>query len=285
MKLKLALIPQFQKLRWLRQSNLHHSLFKTSGISWIQHPDLKIYYLGSRFGEFSPWALPQGYLTYDGIKRGLDNFYGEWERKAELEGGIGILFRKFAFLSTISPPNVNGTEVVLHFSNNASFYYPGGALGSYKYAIPSKMYMIRVPLELAITMEEGEIERVITYKRWRYYIVREGSDILGFIRRAIMLEFLWDRLRKLSEWIFDRSSIIAWLCSFVLVIASFAVAMMRAEVSRGLAILYGIGMGIVAPLISAPLALVGFLVIKAERRFVLPSLLWLGFVVLLGIIF
>jgi hypothetical protein len=242
------------------------------------NPYLKIYHF------YGDWEYPSGYLTYNGTRLDLDRFYSDWQTKAEIEGEIGSLFKKFAFLATIPPENVNGTEVIMDFTNNASFYYPGGALGSYKYAIPSKMYMIRTPVNLAITMKEGAVEKIITYKDWRYYIVKEDSDIFGFIRKALFGDKMEDSIRLGSEWLFDNSGSIAGLLSFLVIFASFSIAMLWAGLGKKLSFAGGAALGIIAPILSAPLTLVGFLIWKRQEKVILAGIIWLVFIILLGLL-
>jgi hypothetical protein len=242
------------------------------------NPDLKIYHF------YGDWKYPNGYLTYNGTRLELDRFYSDWQRKAETEGQIGSLFKKFAFLATIPPENVNGTEVIMDFTNNASFYYPGGALGSYKYAIPSKMYIIRTPADLAITMKEGVVEKIITYKDWRYYVVKEGSDIFGFIRKALFGDKIGDSIRLGSGWLFDNSRSIAWLLSFLVIFASFNIAMLWAGLGKKLSFASGAAIGIIAPVLSVPLTLAGFLIWKRQKKVILAGVIWLVFIILLGLL-
>jgi hypothetical protein len=84
--------------------------------------------------------------------------------------------------------------------------------------------------------------------------------------------------------LFDNSRSIAWLLSFLVIFASFSIAMLWAGLGKKLSFASGAALGIIAPVLSVPLTLVGFLIWKRQKKVILAGVIWLVFIILLGLL-
>ncbi|MDP7078702.1 MAG: hypothetical protein QF415_02345 [Candidatus Undinarchaeales archaeon] len=190
-------------------------------------------------------------------------------------------FQTFIVSSLDPPDDVNGTEVIMEFEGSSEFYYPSGAVGSYKYKVPATKYIIRTLRDLAIEMNSSEIVGSVTYNDHRYHIIRLHSDIIGWIRQALFLDKLGDGLRLFYQAVFENARWVSTVGLFLALSLSFAGLMKVQGESTRHAAYMGLGVGVVGPILSLPLTILACSAIKRSISILAAGVGWLVCVIFL----